>query len=101
MHKKSCFRRPFGSQDVNGHQTLLESAQEQFYPTFSSFGDKLGQKNSLLVRSEILGLFVNTLTADHRYSGDNRENLSQPFQMRLFQKPKNFFEHVISFLEST
>ena len=29
-----------------------------------------------LVRSELLGQFVNTLTADYTYSRRNRENLS-------------------------
>ena len=36
---------------------------------------------SLFVKSEILGLFVNTLTADDKYSLQNSENLTQPIQM--------------------
>ena len=36
---------------------------------------------SLFVKSEILGLFVNTLTADDKYSLHNSENLTQPIQM--------------------
>ena len=53
---------------------------------------------SLFVISEILGLglFLNTLTADHEYSLCNRENLSQSIQRQFSQKSKvflNFFLH--------
>ena len=43
-------------------------------------------KISLLVISEILGLFVSTLTAGEKYSRSNSENLLQPNQMRLSKK---------------
>ena len=45
----------------------------------------------LLVVSEILGLFVNTLAADDKYSLPNSENLWQPIEMQLSKKQKNFF----------
>ena len=53
---------------------------------------------SLFVISEILGLglFLNTLTADHEYSLCNRENLSRSIQRQFSQKSKvflNFFLH--------
>ena len=35
---------------------------------------------------KILGLFVNTLTADDKYSVLNRDNLMQPIQRKLFKK---------------
>ena len=38
---------------------------------------------SPLVISEVLALFVNTLTADDKYSLRNSENLGQPVQMFL------------------
>ena len=41
---------------------------------------------SLLVISKILGLFVNTLTVDDKYSLRNSENLRQPITMQLFKK---------------
>ena len=41
---------------------------------------------SLLVISEILTLFVNTLTADDKHSLRNTENLSQPIQMQLLNQ---------------
>ena len=45
-------------------------------------------KISLLVISEILCLFVSTLTAGEKYSRPNSENLLQPNQMRLSKKPE-------------
>ena len=41
---------------------------------------------------KILRLFVNTFTADDKYSLPNRENLTQPTQVQLSQKRKAFFE---------
>ena len=55
---------------------------------------------SLLVRSEILGLLVNTLTANYEYSRSNTDNLPLPFQMQLSEKLKRFFAFFIAFAES-
>ena len=54
---------------------------------------------SLLVISEILGLFVNTLTADDKYSCRNSENLRQPIQVQLSNKDETFFEFFTLFLK--
>ena len=40
----------------------------------------------LLQISEILGLFVNTLTADDKYSVFHRMNLQQPIETQLSKK---------------
>ena len=40
--------------------------------------------------SKILGLFVNPMTADDKYSPLNRGNLLQHSQMHLSQKQKTF-----------
>ena len=50
---------------------------------------------------EILRLFVNTLTADDKYSLLNRDNLTQPILIVLSQKPKIFSEFSASFLKSS
>ena len=55
---------------------------------------------SLLVRSEILGLLVNTLTANYEYSRSNTENLPLPFQTQLSEKVKKIFQFFIAFSES-
>ena len=65
----SFFRTPFASKRVHGSQTLLEPALKSFHHNFPLIYEKLIRKISALVRTEILGLFVNTLTANHMYSG--------------------------------
>ena len=44
----------------------------------------------MLVLCKTLGLFVNTLTDDGKYSLLYRDNLTQPMQILLSQKPKTF-----------
>ena len=56
---------------------------------------------SFLVRFEILGLLVNTITANFQYSCSNRQNLQLPIQMQLFGKPKIFCQVFVSILKST
>ena len=55
----------------------------------------------MLVLCKILGLFVNTLTDDDKYSLLYRDNLTQPIQILLSQKPKTFSEFFSAFLKST
>ena len=45
---------------------------------------------SLLVICEFLGHFLNTLTADDKYSLRNSANLSQPIQVKLYKQQKFF-----------
>ena len=71
MPESCCFRTPRESQCVQGCQTLVKPARQHFYCTFPLFQEKLRKEASLLVRSEILGLFGKTLTADHMYSSQN------------------------------
>ena len=49
---------------------------------------KFNRKMSLLVTHKSLSLFVNTLTADDKYSLLNKDNLAQPIQMQLSTKKK-------------
>ena len=85
MHSRYCFTKPFGSQRVDGSQTLQKSEREHFYPTFSSSWQMI-----LLVRSEILGLFVKPLTADVKYSLRNAASLPKRVQMHFILKIKPF-----------
>ena len=50
---------------------------------------------------KILRLFVNTLTADDKYSLLNSDNLTQSIQTLLSQKQKTFSQIFSSFLKST
>ena len=56
---------------------------------------------SVLVRCKILGLFVNTLTAEYTYSGRNMLTLTQQVQTPLSLKKKTFSGFFIAFLKST
>ena len=44
----------------------------------------------MLVLCKILGLFLNTLIDDDKYSLLYRDNLTQQIQILLYQKPKTF-----------
>ena len=55
----------------------------------------------VLVRSEVLVQFVNTLTADYEYSRENRENLSQQVSLQTSLKLKTCSRFFIAFLKST
>ena len=58
----------FGRQHVNGSQALLTSERNQFHITAPLIGVTRSRKRLDLVGSELLGQFVNTLTADYKYS---------------------------------
>ena len=60
----------------------------------------LSWKKLLLVRSDILLLFVNTLNANEKYLHEKSENFSQQIQMQLSQNPKTFSRFYITFLIS-
>ena len=50
---------------------------------------------------KILGLFVNTLHGDDKYSLLSRDNLMQPINAQLSKKQKAFWEFFSVFLKST
>ena len=54
-----------------------------------------------LVLGEILGVFVNTLTANGKYPVQGCENLQLPIQMQLSEKRKTVYEFFVLYLEST
>ena len=90
MFKTLRFRKPFHPENAKVAQILMKSAQHYFYQIFSSICGKLRSIMSLLVMCEVLGLFVNTLSADDKYSLCNSEKLPQPIQMQLSKKHKFF-----------
>ena len=55
---------------------------------------------SALVRSKILGLFVNPLTAEYTYSRRNMQTFTQQVQRPLSLKQKTFSGFFIAFLKS-
>ena len=58
-------------------------------------------KRYVLVRSQILRLFVNTLTAEYQYSSRNIQKFPKQIQTQLSQKRKAFPGFFIPFLKST
>ena len=83
LSTKRRFRTSFDSQHVTGSQTPLKSAWGSFYHTLSSLWQEMIWKISHLLKFEILGVFVNTLTADGKYLVEDSENLQFPIQMQL------------------
>ena len=55
----------------------------------------------VLVRSEVLGQFVNTITAVYNYIRQNLENLRQQVQTQISLKRKTFFRFFIALMKST
>ena len=55
---------------------------------------------SHLVIHKILIVFVNTLRVNGKHYLLNRDNLTQPIQMKLSQKQKNFAQFFFAFLKS-
>ena len=87
MHDRPSFAKPFGSERVNSSKKVLKSAEKYFYTTLSSFSAKLSEPKFFSIRSEILGLLVNTLNVNYQHSRSNRENLPVPIQIKLSKKP--------------
>ena len=61
MPKKTHVRILMHSQHVKGSETLLKSAGQDFCHVFCSFRKKISSRNSVLLVSIILRLFVNIL----------------------------------------
>ena len=101
LSKKRRFRKRFESQLVKASQILAKSPWERFYHVFSSFWGKLIRKMSPLVTDEILGVFVNTLTADGKYPVEDWENLPLSIQMQFSDNWKIFSQFFVQFLGFT
>ena len=83
LSKKIRFRTCFDSQHLKKSQTLMKSAWENFYHISSSLWGALFRKLSSLLICEVLGVFVNTLTDNNKYSLQDCENLRLSIQMQL------------------
>ena len=68
MPKKPSVRTLFGSEHIKGPKALLKSARQYFCHIFRSLWEEMSSKNSVLVVSEILRLFVNILKPHEKYS---------------------------------
>ena len=75
MPKKPCVGTFAGSEHVKGCETPPKSAWQYFYFVFWLVWKNISSKNSILVVSEILKLFVNILTPDENYSLSVKESV--------------------------
>ena len=91
----------FGNQHVNGSETLLRSAENHFHTAISLIWGRTSRKRLVLVRSEVLGQFVKTITAVYYYFRYNLENLPQQVQAQISLKPKTFSGFFIPLMKST
>ena len=94
MSKKPRFRTLFHSQHAETFTIII-------LPYFSMTLGKMESKNVSLLISEMFRLFLNTLTADDKYSLGNSENLLQPTQIQLSKKQKTFCQFFSPFVKST
>ena len=97
--RRSCFRTRLGNQSVNGFQTPLKVARHHYYRFARWISGKLCWKKTALLWLKILRLFVNTLTADDKYSCRNTQNFLQQLQTLLSQKQKILSGFFIAFLK--
>ena len=80
------FLKLFGSERGNVSLTLLKLAEKYYYPNLLSVWVNFRQKKSFLIRSEILGVLLNTVPTDYEYSRSNTDKLQLPIQMQLTAK---------------
>ena len=62
---------------------------------------KIKMGNARVSVSEILGVFVNTLTSDGKYFLRNRQNLPQSIQLQMSKIQKSFSQFFAQYLKST
>ena len=101
MPKRLQFRTRFGKQGGRRVETLFKSARRHYYQMFPSIWKKLSWKGPVLVRSEILGLFFKTLTAEYTYSYRNMLKFQKQLQNAVLSETKAFSQFFIEFLKST
>ena len=97
MLKMNRLRGPFEKQRRKRAQTLLKSERQKPFHIDWSLWRQLSSKKSLLVIWIVLTLFVNTLTADDKYSLRKRDNVRQPIHMQLSQKERICVNFVLYF----
>ena len=100
MFKRPRLIKAFKSEHAKASEALMKSAWQHFYNVFSWLWWRLRCKMSLLVICEILGLFLNTLFADDKYSLRNGEKLHNQFKWNYLRN-KRLFWNFDGFLKFT
>ena len=81
---------PFAVNVLTNPKNSWNLQKKYRYPTFSSLWAKLSYIKLFLIRCEISGPLVSSLTANCEYSRSNRENWPLPIQIKLSKKPSIF-----------
>ena len=100
MHESSCLRTSFRSQSVNGSQTLMKPARQDLYTKFLLISKKWSWKRSVLVRSEILGLFLTRWRSITCFLVRIEINSDNKLKHNYLQNQKHFLAY-FAFLNST
>ena len=97
MAKFRRFTVPFNKQDVKEAHSLFKSERRHLCHTDWLLTRLLSLKKCLLVIWKILRIFLNTFTADDKYSVLNRDSLTQPIQSKYLKKNpfSRFFSKVL------
>ena len=90
---------PSYGQRVKRSKTLVKCPWQYFYKTCLLLWSKLTWETSLLLIFELLRVFIETLTADHRYSLCYIWNLKVLHQMQLSKKLITFSGFFCPFLK--
>ena len=101
MSIKSHFKGSFEEQHGKCDQTFLKCQGQLLYIIYWWLWTQLTCKKSVLVTCKISRLFPNTLSAGGKYSLVNRDNLTQPVEMKLSRKKKLFVLFFPAFLKSS
>ena len=100
ISEKSSFRGPFDKQHGKRDKILLKFQRHYLCDIYWSLWKQFSWKESLIVICKILGHFANTLNVGHISSLLNKDKLTQPIQMQLSQKQKDFSQFLASFSKS-
>ena len=100
ISEKSSFRGPFDKQHGKRDKILLKLQRHYLCDIYWSLWKQFSWKESLIVICKTLGHFANTLNVGHISSLLNKDKLSQPIQMQLSQKQKDFSQFLASFSKS-
>ena len=97
MSKESHSRGLFNNQHCRLAETQLKSKRKHLYHNYWTLWAQFSCKKSLWVICNILGLFVNPLSADDKYSLVNRDNLFQNLERQLSRERETFCPFFVAF----
>ena len=92
---------PSYGQHVKRSKTLVKCPWQYFYKTSLLLWAKLTRETSLLLIFQLLRVFLETLTVDHRYSLCYIWNLQVLHQIQWSKKLKTFRHFFFAFLKSS